>query len=43
MEFLKNILSGKKQYFLQEQVAMIRVPMCPELTVERVIKQVKGH
>ena len=22
---------------------MIRVPMCPELTVERVIKQVQGH
>ncbi len=22
---------------------MIRVPMCPELTVERVLKQVHGH
>ena len=22
---------------------MIRVPMCPELTVERVLKQVQGH
>ena len=22
---------------------MIRVPMCPELTVERFLKQVKGH
>ena len=22
---------------------MIRVPICPELTVERVLKQVQGH
>ena len=43
MDFLKEILSGKKKYFLQAQVNNITVPSCPELTVARVIKQVKNH
>ena len=43
MEFLKDIIGTKKQYFLQQQIVTIRVPMCPELTVEKVLKQVKVH
>jgi len=36
MEFLKDILAGTKKYFLLDEVAKINVPMCPELTVERI-------
>ena len=43
MEFLKDILAGTKKYFLLNEVAKINVPMCPELTVERILKQVKDH
>ena len=43
MEFLKDILAGTKKYFLLDEVAKIHVPMCPELTVERILKQVKDH
>ena len=43
MEFLKDILAGTKKYFLLDEVAKINVPMCPELTVERILKQVKDH
>ena len=43
MDFLKEILSGKKKYFLQAQVTNITVPSCPELTVARVIQKVKDH
>ena len=43
MDFLKEILAGKKKYFVLAQVSHINVPICPELTVERVIKQVKKH
>jgi hypothetical protein len=41
MEFLKEILAGTKKYFLLDEVAKINVPMCPELTIERILKQVK--
>jgi hypothetical protein len=41
MEFLKDILCGKKKYFLQKDVLWLRVPMCPELTVDKVMMQVK--
>jgi hypothetical protein len=43
MEFLKDILCGKKQYFLLQDVIITKVPLCPELTVERVLNQVKAH
>ena len=41
MEFLKEILAGTKKYFLLDEVAKINVPFAPELTVERILKQVK--
>ena len=43
MDFLKEILAAKKRYFLQQQVSHIIIPHCPELTVARVIKMIKGH
>jgi hypothetical protein len=43
MEFLKEILAGTKKYFLLDEVAKINVPICPELTVERILKQVNDH
>jgi hypothetical protein len=41
MEFLKEILAGTKKYFLLDEVAKINVPFAHELTVERILKQVK--
>ena len=41
MEFLKEILAGTKKYFLLDEVAKIKVPFAHELTVERILKQVK--
>jgi len=43
LEFLKEILAGQKKYFLLSEIAMIRVPLCPEITVERILKLVKDH
>lgn len=43
MEFIKDILCGKKKYFLQKDILWLRVPMCPELTVDKVMMQVKEH
>ena len=43
MEFLKDILCGKKQYILQQNIVTIKVPTCPELTVDKVLQQVKPH
>ena len=43
MEFIKDILCGKKKYFLQKDIMWLRVPMCPELTVHKVMMQVKEH
>ena len=43
MEFLKDILASRKKYFLVSEISHIHVPMCPELTVERVLSQVKAH
>ena len=43
MDFLKEILSGKKRYFLQSEISHVTVPTCPELTVARVIKRVQSH
>jgi len=41
MEFLKDILCGKKKYFLQKDILWLRVPMCPELILDKVMMQVK--
>ena len=43
MDFLREILSGKKKYFLQSEISHIIVPTFPELTVARVIKMVREH
>jgi len=43
MEFLRDILCGKKQYILQQNIVTIKVPACPELTVDKVLQQVKAH
>ena len=43
MEFLQDILCGKKQYILQQNIVTIKVPKCPELTVDKVLQQVKPH
>ena len=43
MKFLKDIHRGKKQYILQQIVVTIKVPTCPELTVDKVLQQVKPH
>ena len=40
LNFLKQILSKKKKYFVQSEVTHIKVPKCPELTVESVMEQV---
>ncbi len=39
LEFLKDILSGKKKYLLQSQVMNFHVPKCFQLTVGEVIKK----
>jgi hypothetical protein len=43
MKFLSDIISGKKKYFLYHETVDIKVPMCPELTVESVYDKVKNH
>lgn len=43
MEFLKDVLSGKKSYFLQKDIRIMKIPKCPEITVDRVLQQVKGQ
>jgi hypothetical protein len=43
MEFLEDILCGKKQFILQQNIVTIKVPTCPELTVDKVLQQVKQH
>ncbi len=42
LEFIKDILSGKKKYLLQSQIMKFHVPKCPQLTVAEVIKQIKS-
>ena len=42
LEFLKDILCGKKKYFLRE-IICLKVPTCPELTAANVMQQVKAH
>ena len=34
MEFIRDILCGKKKYFLRREIISIKVPTCPELTVK---------
>ncbi len=43
MEFIKKILFGKKYFLLQKYILLWRVPMCPEGTFDKVMKQVKKH
>ncbi len=43
MGFIWDILSGKKKYFLRREIFSLKVPACPEMTVENVMKQVKAH
>ena len=43
MEFIKDILCGKKKYFLRREIISLKVPTCPELTVKIVMEQVKVH
>ena len=42
MQFLREILGNKKKYFLQSEIIDVNVPMCPEITVERVLEQIKN-
>ena len=42
MEFIKDVLSGKKSFFLQKDIRMMKIPKCPEITVDRVLQQVRG-
>jgi len=43
MGFIRDILSGKKKYFLRREIISLKVPTCPELTVANVMQQVKAH
>ena len=43
MEFIRDILSGKKKYFLRREIISLKVPICPELTVANVMQQVKAY
>ena len=43
LEFLKDILAGKKRYFMLHEVIIVRVPICPELTVEKILARVQAH
>jgi len=43
MDFIKDILSGKKKYFLRREIFSLKFPTCPELTVKKVMQQVKAH
>jgi hypothetical protein len=43
LEFLREILAGTRKYFLLHEIATVRVPVCPELTVERILHRVKDH
>ena len=43
MEFIREILAGTRKYFLLHEIASVRVPVCPELTVERILQRVKDH
>jgi len=43
MGFIRDIFSGKKKYFLRRENFSLKVPACPELTVENFMKQVKAH
>ena len=43
MNFIKDILCGKKKYFLRREIISLKVPTCPELTVKIVMEQVKAH
>ena len=43
MGFIRDILSGKKKYFLRREIISLKVPTCPELTVANVMEQVKAH
>ena len=36
LEFLREILGGKRKYFLLHEIASVHVPVCPELTVKRI-------
>ena len=42
MQFLRDILGNKKKYFLQSEIIDVNVPMSPEITVERVLEQIKN-
>ena len=42
MQFLRDILGNKKKYFLQSEIIDVNVPLCPEITVERVLEQIKN-
>jgi hypothetical protein len=43
LEFLKDILCGKKKYFLRSQIKSINVPRFAELSTKRVLNLVKAH
>ena len=43
LEFLKDILAGKKRYFMLHEVVIVRVPICPELTVEKILQRVQPY
>ena len=43
MGFIRDILIGKKKYFLRREIVSLKVPSCPELTVANVMKQVLAH
>ncbi len=42
MGFIRDILSGKKKYFLCREIFSLKVPACPELTVTKFTKQDKA-
>ena len=43
ISFLRDILCGRKRFFLQREVAHITVPKCPELTIEKVLAIAQQH
>ena len=43
MGFIRDILSGKKKYFLRREIISLKIPTCPELTVANVMQHVKAH
>ena len=43
LKFIREILAGTRKYFLLHEIASVRVPVCPELSVERILQRVKDH